>query len=131
MKISTEETAEVLVIHPEGRLDAITAAEFEKEVTPLIQQSGQNVLIDFRKIDYISSAGLRSMLIIAKGQKQKGYSLAICCLNETIMEVFRISGFDTIISIFPTIEEGVSFLKGFNHLLNGNINAQQRNQKKC
>ena len=111
MKITTEKTAEVLVIHAEGRLDAITAGEFEKEVAPLIQPSGQNVLIDFGKIDYISSAGLRSMLIIAKEQKQKGNRLALCCLNETIMEVFRISGFVTIISIYPTLEEGLSFLK--------------------
>jgi len=111
MKITTEKTEKVLVIHPEGRLDAITAGEFEKEVTPLIQQTGQNVLIDFGKIDYISSAGLRTMLIVAKEQKQKGNSLAICCLNETILEVFRISGFDTIIPIYPALEEGLSFLK--------------------
>jgi len=112
MKIITEKTAEVLVIHPEGRLDTMTAGEFEKEVTPLIQQSEQNVLIDFEKLDYISSAGLRSVLILAKEIKKKGKSLALCCLNETIKEVFRISGFDTIISIFPTLEEGLSFLKG-------------------
>ena len=111
MKITTEKIAEALVIHPEGRLDTMTAGQFESEVTPLIQQSGQHVLIDFEKLDYISSAGLRSVLILAKEMKKKENSLALCCLNEPIMEVFRIIGFDTIISIFPTIEEGLSFLK--------------------
>jgi len=112
MKITTEKAAEALVIHPEGRLDTMTTGQFENEVTPLIQQSGQNVLIDFGKLDYISSAGLRSILILAKELKKKERGFALCCLNETIKEVFRISGFDTIISIYPTIEEGLSFLKG-------------------
>jgi len=112
MKITTEKTSEVLVIHPEGRLDTMTAGEFEKEVTPLIRQSGLNVLIDFGKLDYISSAGLRSILILAKEMKKKENNFALCCLNETIMEVFRISGFDTIITIYPTLENGLSFLKG-------------------
>jgi len=112
MEILTERTAEVLVIHVEGQLAAVTVAEFEKEVFSLIQQTVQHVLIDFKKLDYISSQGLRSLLILAKEQKLKEKKLALCCLNETINDVFRISGFDTIISVYPTIEEGLSFLKG-------------------
>jgi anti-anti-sigma factor len=108
MKITTEETADVLVIHPEGRLDTVTAWEFENEVTPLIRQSGLNVLIDFGKLEYISSTGLRSILLLAKEMKKKEKKFALCCLNDTILDVFRISGFDTIISIYPTLEEGLS-----------------------
>ena len=111
MKIISENTSELLVIHPEGRLDAITSAEFEKEVMPIIQQSGNPVLIDFEKLDYISSAGLRTLLIIAKEMKKVKKVLALCCLNEAIMEIFNISGFQTIFPIYPTIEEGVSSLK--------------------
>lgn len=111
MTITTEKTAESLIIHVEGRLDASTAGDFEKEMFPLAQESEQNILIDFGKLDYISSAGLRSVLVIAKEQKRKGSALALCCLNQTIMEVFRISGFDTIISIFPTVDEGLNYLK--------------------
>ncbi len=111
MKISTEITSGLLVIHAEGRLDAITSPEFEKEVMPMIQQSGQPVLIDFGKLDYISSAGLRTLLLISKEIKKNNNALALCCLNEAIVEVFSISGFNTIISVYPTIEEGVSSLK--------------------
>jgi anti-anti-sigma factor len=111
MKITNEKTTELLVIHVEGRLDAITSGEFEKEVIPMIHQSGHPVLIDFGNLDYISSAGLRSILILTKEMKKNNNTLALCCLNEAIMEVFRISGFDTIISIYPTIEEGVSSMK--------------------
>jgi anti-sigma B factor antagonist len=111
MKTTTENTEEVLVIHAEGKLDAITAGEFEKEIIPIIQQSRQPVLIDFEKLAYIRSAGLRTVLILAKETSKNNNKLAFCCLNETVMEAFRISGFDTIVSICPTIEEGINFLK--------------------
>jgi anti-anti-sigma factor len=112
MKITTEKKAEALVVHTEGRLDALTSGEFEKEVSALIQQPDQNVLFDLEKLDYISSAGLRSILILAKEMKSKENILALCCLNETIKEVFCISGFDSIITIYPTIEEGLALMKG-------------------
>ena len=107
MKIITEKTDVGLIIRPEGRLDSITVSEFEKEVMLLIQQSTLNVLIDFEKLVYISSAGLRILIIIAKDLKKKEKKLALCALNETIKEVFHISELDTIISIFPTIEDGL------------------------
>jgi len=111
MKITTKETAEVLVIHLEGRLDSMTSEHFEKEVTPSIQQSSLNILIDFEKLDYISSAGLRSLLIISKELKKKEKRLSLCCLNKTIKEVFCISDFDKIISIYPTIVDGLISFK--------------------
>ena len=111
MKTTTEKIAEVIVIHAEGKLDAITTGEFEKEVMPMIQLIGQSVLIDFEKLFYISSAGLRTVLILAKETKKNNNKLAFCCLNETIMEVFRISGFDSIVSIYPTIEDGINLMK--------------------
>jgi len=111
MKIKSENTSGLLLIHVEGRLDAITSPEFEKEAMPMIQQTADPVLIDFGKLDYISSAGLRTLLIIAKEMKKADNALALCCLNEAITEIFNISGFQTIFSIYPTIEEGVSSLK--------------------
>jgi len=112
MKISSEKTMEVLIIHPEGRLDTLTAGEFEKEATSLMQESGLSVLIDFGDLHYISSAGLRSLLILAKDLKRRERKIALCSLNETIKEVFMISGFDTIINIYQTTDEGLAFLTG-------------------
>ena len=112
MKITTEERAGVLVVHTEGRLDAITAGEFEKEVSTLIQKSKQNALLDFEKLDYISSAGLRAILILAKEMKVKENVFAICSLNESIKEVFGISGFDSIITLYQSVDEGLASMKG-------------------
>ena len=112
MNIPTEKTEIALVIRPEGRLDTSTVEEFENEVLPTIRQSGQDVLIDFGRLEYISSAGLRSMLLLAKMMKKNEKKLALYALSKPIQEVFRISGFDTIIPVCPTYEEGLSFLKG-------------------
>jgi anti-anti-sigma factor len=111
MKTTTEKIAEVIVIHAEGKLDAITAGEFEKEVILMIQQTEQPILIDFENLFYISSVGLRTIFILSIETKKNNKKLALCCLNETIMEIFLISGFDTIVSIYPTIEDGINLLK--------------------
>ena len=111
MKIKSENTSGLLLIHVEGRLDAITSPEFEREAMPMIKQTADPVLIDFVKLDYISSAGLQTLLIIAKEMKKADNTLALCCLNETVTEIFSISGFQTIFSIYPTIEDGIKLLK--------------------
>jgi stage II sporulation protein AA (anti-sigma F factor antagonist) len=113
MKITTEKKPEVMVVHTEGQLDAMTAGEFEKEVSALILHSKKNILLDFEKLDYISSAGLRSLLILAKELKSTENILALCSLNETINQVFCIGGFDSIITIYPTIEEGLASMTGY------------------
>jgi anti-anti-sigma factor len=110
MIITSEIKEGILIIRPEGRLDAITSGEFEKETASLIQQSGKSVLIDFVKIDYLSSAGLRSLLLLQKEMKVRQQSLALCCLNETIREVILISKFDMIFDIFLSADEGLTFL---------------------
>ncbi len=107
MNISTETTANTLLFHVEGRLDAITSSEFEKQVIPLTRELGKNVLMDFAKLDYISSAGLRSLLVLAKELKEKNFTLVLCALNESILEVFHISGFDTIMNICTTMDGGL------------------------
>jgi anti-anti-sigma factor len=68
------------------------------------------LLVDFKALDYISSAGLRVLLATAKRLSSEGGSLRICHLNDTVREVFEISGFSTIFSVFDTEAEA---LEGF------------------
>jgi stage II sporulation protein AA (anti-sigma F factor antagonist) len=105
MTITIEKAGNLQIVHVEGTLDAATAAEFEKEVLPFVQQPLMNTLFDFGKLEYLSSAGLRAMWIIAKEHKKAGNQLALCSLNDIILEVFRISGFNAILKTFKTIEE--------------------------
>ena len=70
----------------------------------------QKILVNFADLDYISSAGLRVLLTTAKRLGGSGGTLRICGLNETVSEVFEISGFSVILSVFPNETEA---LEGF------------------
>jgi anti-anti-sigma factor len=90
---------EIQTSRPKGRLDSGACAAFETELTGYLNAGTQRLLIDFSDLDYISSAGLRVILMAAKRLKASGGGLALCSLNETIGEVFEISGFDRILDI--------------------------------
>jgi anti-anti-sigma factor len=67
-------------------------------------------LLDFSKIDYISSAGLRALLTVVKRLKESGGRLAICLLTDQVREVFKVSGFDAVVEIYPDQESALQKL---------------------
>lgn len=105
MEIRTTEHLNMRVLRPAGRIDSATAPEFEKDLLERIQSGQTNLVVDFSDVEYISSAGLRVLLIGAKRVKPLGGRLVLCCMRETIREVFEISGFLTILPLFPTLDE--------------------------
>lgn len=81
----------------EGRLDTITAPELEKEIQGLLPELTE-LELDFDKLVYISSAGLRVLLIAQKAMNGRG-KMKILHVNETIMEIFEVTGFIDILDI--------------------------------
>jgi len=88
-----------------GRMDAITASEFTKQLEIWIADGKKNFVIDCSKLDYISSAGLRSVLIIAKKVRTIEGKLQLAALQESVHNVFEISGFDKIIPILTNVDD--------------------------
>ena len=80
-----------------GRLDTITAPELERELQELLPDVTELVL-DFEKLEYISSAGLRVLLSAQKVMSKQG-EMRITHVNETIMEIFEVTGFSDILTI--------------------------------
>ena len=107
MEISTSESGDVRVLSFQGNLDTNTSPDAESEINGLIDGGAQKLLVNFEKLDYISSAGLRVLLATAKKLKASGGDLKICCLNQTVQEVFDISGFATILSVTSSEEEAL------------------------
>ncbi|MDO5441040.1 MAG: STAS domain-containing protein [Bacillota bacterium] len=96
MTINKNLEADKLTVAVEGRLDTSTAPELEKELADL---SGiKELVLDFEKLEYVSSAGLRVLLASQKIMNGQGKML-IKHVNETIMEVFEITGFADILTI--------------------------------
>ena len=97
MVFSTEKQGEVAIVAASGRLDAAGAPEIEVHCKALVQEGTKRLLLDLAGVEYVSSAGLRSLLVLAKTAKGAGGSLALCGLTPTVREVMCISGFDNIL----------------------------------
>jgi len=110
MQISVKTTNEVKVLAFEGRLDTQTSPDAQQQLTRLIDEGATKILVNLEKVDYISSAGLRVLLVVAKQLKATDGELRICSLNEVVKEVFDISGFDLILPISASESEA---LEGF------------------
>ena len=108
MNISTREVDTVTVVHFEGNLDTNTAPEAEQRFNDLITGGANKILVDFGALDYISSAGLRVLLATAKKLGAGGGKLRIHGLNETVREVFDMSGFSTILQVFEGEDEAMA-----------------------
>ena len=107
MKISTNFEDDVLVAVASGRLDGATSRGFEDDIKSAIGDRKCSVVLDFEDLEYISSAGLRVVLLLAKTVDIRGAKLALCTLPDSIMSVFQISGFDRIIPISSTRAEAL------------------------
>lgn len=112
MNINTERDGGRLVIKTEGRIDGSNASDFQNSVEAVITSEDSTVILDFENLDYISSAGLRVILLIAKDLKQKDKKFAICSLSDMVREIFMISGFDQIIDVHDDLAAASSALQG-------------------
>ena len=107
----TEATKDgVLVLSPAGRIDTRTASDFEQAV--IARASGPDaanrIVMNFAGLDYINSTGMRVLLILAKTLSKNSGRLVLCSMKEHIFEVFKISGFNQILTITGTEEEALS-----------------------
>lgn len=94
--LKTNETNKI-TLTLEGRLDTTTAPELEAAVLACSDEA-ESLVLDFQKLEYISSAGLRTVLRAQKSMSAKG-GMKIVNVNREVMEVFKITGFATILTI--------------------------------
>ena len=97
MTITKEQNGTALKIALEGRLDTMTAPELEAELNQSLG-GADSLTLDFSKLDYISSAGLRVLLSAHKSMIAKG-GMTITNVNEVVQEVFEVTGFADILTI--------------------------------
>ena len=108
MNLIEKEQGEVRILEIEGNLDTGTSGDAEKALMAMIENGASKILIDCSALDYVSSAGLRVFLFIAKQLKAKDGGFRICGLNETVQEVFDISGFSSIFDVRTDADTALS-----------------------
>ena len=111
MEINTNEEKNALIVSIKGRLDAASSPEFEKEMKTFIAAGSNVFIIDLGELEYVSSAGLRSILVIARTLKAKEGQLLLAALKDVVKEVFDISGFGSIIPIYGSLDSALAEIK--------------------
>ena len=107
MEITTRKEKNSAVVSVSGRIDAITAPDFEKSLDELITAGEKSIVINLSGLGYISSAGLRSILSSAKKLKALSGEIMFTGLQGPVEEVFQISGFKSIFKIFSSEAEAL------------------------
>jgi stage II sporulation protein AA (anti-sigma F factor antagonist) len=102
---------DICIVHIKGRLDTASSAGVEKEISAHIAGGRRRMLLDFSDLHYVSSIGLRTVLVAAKRMNAEGGKLSLCSLNPQVAEVFSISGFASILDIHPTPESAEAKLR--------------------
>ena len=107
MEIQTRNEANTTVITITGRFDAVTAPDYEKKVQELIVGGDIRIVVDFAGLDYISSAALRRLLLLAKKATDAQGKVVLTSLRSQIRDIFDMAGFTPIFPIYATQEEAV------------------------
>ena len=110
MEIIEENHGGINIFKLSGRLDSNTSQGFEKKIFQAIDDGSKNMIIDFKDLDYISSAGLRVILKATKALKREEGKMMLCDMQDYVKEVFEIAGFDSFLPIVGTMDDA---LQGF------------------
>jgi stage II sporulation protein AA (anti-sigma F factor antagonist) len=112
MEIQTSKGSTGMVVSVIGKLDAVTASDYEQKLNSLIADGETKFVVDFEKLDYISSAGLRAILATAKRIKAKSGKIVMANVSGTVKEVFDISGFGSIFPMYSSVASALTTVAG-------------------
>lgn len=110
LDVRQEQAGEVQVLVLSGRLDTDTSADLELVVQDLLQEGAKSFVVDLKGVGYVSSAGLRVLLMLGKSLDGKG-GLRLSGLNPTVKQVFDVAGFAQLFAIFPNRDAALAGFK--------------------
>jgi anti-anti-sigma factor len=108
MEIKEEKRGKVKIVGLRGRLDANSSQAVENQLLAILNQGEERLVLDFSELTYMSSLGLRVLMMVAKNIKNVNGKLALAGLNDHIYEVFKIARFTNIFSIYASRDEAVA-----------------------
>jgi anti-anti-sigma factor len=112
MEIGEERRDGVVVVAPVGRLDSVSSGDLEGRLLGHLAAADRRLVVDFRDVEYISSAGLRVLLMLAKRLRESGGELVLCSLDRAVRMTFELAGFLPIFAVVGSREEAVARLSG-------------------
>jgi anti-anti-sigma factor len=110
MHVSQERYADALVLRPVGRIDNSTTDGLKSDLNTHVatcRKGGDRLVLDFSKVDYISSVGLRVLMLAAKKVREQDGSIVVAGLQPVVREIFEISRFNLVFQCFGTVREAL------------------------
>ena len=108
MDLREDKVGAVTVVEVKGRIDNMTASVLGDRLTASLRDAQVRVVLDLTRIEYISSAGIRVLLLAAKHASETGSRLVLCGISGRIGQVFNVGGFVDLFTIAGTREEGIA-----------------------
>jgi anti-anti-sigma factor len=93
MQIADARVDGIVAVAPAGRIDTSTAPVLEAHLLRLLAAGERRIVVDFSEVDYISSAGLRVMLVLARRVQDANGQLGLCAMGDAVRQVFQLAGF--------------------------------------
>jgi anti-anti-sigma factor len=108
MEITQRVEGDVTVVQPDGRIDTLAAEQLDQALQAAVSGGSNKVVVDMSKVEYISSAGLRSLAAMLVKCRDEGGDMKLAALNERVTRVFKIIGFDLLMSVTDTPEAAIA-----------------------
>jgi anti-sigma B factor antagonist len=111
VEIGERRDGDILILLPTGRIDNDTSPAFQARLLASLTSRGAAVLVDFTRVEYISSAGLRALMMGSRQAKAVKGRLAVADLGPVVKEIFEISRFSLVVQVFDTLADALAALR--------------------
>lgn len=111
MQVSQQRYADALVLTPAGRIDNSTTDALRADLNAYLaacRNGGDRLVLDFAGVDYISSVGLRVLMLAAKKAREQDGTIVVAALQPVVREIFEISRFNLVFQCFGTVREALA-----------------------
>ena len=108
LKILEERQDDINIFRLNGQLDSTSSVEFEQKLLQAMSNGSKHMVLSFKDLHYISSAGIRVILKCIKAVNRIDGCITLCCLQDYVKEVFEISGVGALLPIFATIDDALN-----------------------
>ena len=114
MEITNRAQGDTIVVAPTGRVDHATAADFERAVVPFLDPATgprAGLVFDLERVTYVSSVGLRVLMIASKSLRARGARIAVAAMQPVVAEILDICRFGAVVEVFPTVDAALDAMK--------------------
>lgn len=111
LALTLEQVDDVQVVHATGRIDTSTADRFDARMQQVVTPDAARLVLDLAHVNYVSSAGLRSLLSLLKRVKALGGSLVLAAVHHRVVDILEIAGFTPLFALAATPDEALAQLQ--------------------